>query len=75
MTFFYFNNSDPRNTEDANRINRKGDENKQKGLPSESLSSTDSQKTASSKKNKDDSEREMGTRDLHHKETSTCSGR
>ena len=75
LLLFDFNNSDSSNTEDADRINRKGDEKKQKGLPSESLSSTDSQNTASSEKNTDDSGREMGTGDLHHKETSLCTGR
>jgi len=67
--FLNFNNSDFSSTEDANNINRQGDEKKQKSLPSESLSSTDSQKMASSQKNKEDSERGIGTGDVNHKET------
>ena len=72
---FDFHNSDSSNTEDADRINKKGDEKKQKGLPNELLSSADSQNMACNKRNKEDSEREMGTGDLHHKESSLCTGR
>lgn len=72
---FDFHNSDSSNTEDADRINRKGDEKKQKGLPNESLSSNDSQNTACSKKNNEESEREMTTGDLNQKESSLCTGK
>ena len=75
IIIFNFNNSDLSNTEDVNRNNRKGDEKKQKGLSNESLSSTDHPNTASSQKNKEDSGREIGTGDLHHNETSLCTGR
>ena len=73
--FFDFPNSDSSNTEDADRINREGDEKKQKGLPNEAVPSTDSQNTSCNKKNKEDSEREMTTGDLHHKESSLCTGK
>ncbi|XP_078347147.1 uncharacterized protein LOC144632387 isoform X2 [Oculina patagonica] len=58
--------------EDISKTKTKRDEKKQKGLPSETLSSTNDEKTACSKKTKVDNGKEMETRDLHDKETSSC---
>lgn len=71
----YFNSSNSSNTEDANKTKTNRDKKEQKGLPSETLSSTDNERTTGRIKNKVDNEKEMGTRDLHHKETSDCKGR